>query len=73
MNTQPFGIYWPDRASGQISVLGRPLLAYELPNTGVLDPDTIGSRAGCWRTPCLGHCGRGFSLRLTFLLSSSAR
>lgn len=41
MNTQAFGVYWPDRASGQISVLGRPLLSYEQPNTGVIDPDTM--------------------------------
>lgn len=41
MNCTPFGVYWPDRVSKQISVLGRPLLAYEEPNCGVLDPDTF--------------------------------
>jgi hypothetical protein len=41
MNTQAFGVYWPHRSSGQISVLGRPLLSYEEPNTGVIDPDTM--------------------------------
>jgi hypothetical protein len=41
MNCSPFGVYWPDRCSGQISVLGRPLLDYEQPNCGVFDPDTF--------------------------------
>jgi len=41
MTCSPFGVYWPDRHSGQISVLGRPLLNYERPNLGVLDPDTF--------------------------------
>jgi hypothetical protein len=39
MNTVPFGVYWPDRASGQISVLGRPLMAYEKVGYSVIDPD----------------------------------
>jgi hypothetical protein len=41
MNTQPFGVYWPNRESRGIAVLGRPLLEYEQPNTGVIDPDTM--------------------------------
>ena len=41
MNCSPFGVYWPNRGAGQISVLGRPLLQYEQPNCGVLDPDTF--------------------------------
>jgi hypothetical protein len=39
MNTVPFGVYWPDRASGQISVLGRPLMDYERVGYSVIDPD----------------------------------
>ncbi len=38
-NAIPIGVYWPDRASGVISVLGRPLLDYERSQWGVIDPD----------------------------------
>lgn len=38
-NAVPVGVYWPDRASGVISVLGRPLLEYEKSQWGVIDPD----------------------------------
>lgn len=41
MNVTPFGVFWPDRASDRVTVLGRPLLDYEEPNGGVLDPDTF--------------------------------
>jgi hypothetical protein len=41
MNCTPFGVYWPDRRSKQVTVLGRPLLDYEKPNCGVLDPDSF--------------------------------
>jgi hypothetical protein len=39
MNTHPFGIYWPDRRTGVISLLGRPLMKYERPPSGSIDPD----------------------------------
>lgn len=39
MNTHPFGVYWPDRGTGVISLLGRPLMAYEKPPSGIIDPD----------------------------------
>jgi hypothetical protein len=38
-NAVPFGIFWPDKKNGQISVLGRPLLSYEKNSWGALDPD----------------------------------
>lgn len=39
MNVVPLGVYWPDRDSGQVAVLGRPLMEYEKVNWRVLDPD----------------------------------
>ena len=38
-NAVPVGVYWPDRASGSISVLGRPLMEYETTRWGGIDPD----------------------------------
>ena len=38
-NAAPVGVYWPDKLSGQISVLGRPLMDYERTSWGVIDPD----------------------------------
>jgi hypothetical protein len=38
MNVHPFGVYWPDRA-GNVSLLGRPLMPYEKPPSGIIDPD----------------------------------
>ena len=41
MNVTPFTVYWPDGASGKRTILGRTLLPYEVPPTGVLDPDSL--------------------------------
>lgn len=41
MNCVPHGVYWPDKNSGTITVLGRPLLDYETTILPVLDPDTM--------------------------------
>jgi len=41
MNTLPFNVFWPNRESGQLSFLGRPLLPYERNNYLTLDPDTL--------------------------------
>jgi hypothetical protein len=41
MNAVPFPVAWPSASSGQITLLGRTLLQYERPSTGVLDPDTF--------------------------------
>jgi len=38
---QPYAIFWPDRASGKVNILGRPLLHYEKLPYLVLDPDTL--------------------------------
>jgi hypothetical protein len=38
-NTVPVGILWPDK-EGSVSLLGRPLMAYETIPWGVIDPDT---------------------------------
>jgi hypothetical protein len=40
-NAIPHAIYWPDRASGNISLLGRPLLSYESSQFLLLDPDSL--------------------------------
>ncbi len=39
MNVHPFGVYRPDRATRVISLLGRPLMPYEKPPSGIIDPD----------------------------------
>ncbi|MFI5091108.1 MAG: hypothetical protein ACHP7P_13715 [Terriglobales bacterium] len=41
MNVVPYGVYWPNRESGEVTMLGRPLLAYETPERRILDPDTL--------------------------------
>lgn len=38
-NVARFGAYWPDKASKTICVHGRPLMHYETPNCGIIDPD----------------------------------
>jgi hypothetical protein len=43
MNTQPIAVFWPSRTSGMISLLGRPLLNFEMANYPVLDLDTLES------------------------------
>jgi hypothetical protein len=40
-NYQPYGIFWPDKAVGTVSLLGRPLLEYERSKYLVLDVDTM--------------------------------
>lgn len=41
MNCRPIGIYWPDKASQKVSLVGRPLLDYENTDYWILDPDTL--------------------------------
>jgi hypothetical protein len=41
MNTRPIAVYWPNRDSGKVSLLGRPLLEYENTDYWILDPDTL--------------------------------
>lgn len=40
-NATAHAVYWPDRDSEQVSLLGRPLLDYERVNFPVLDPDSL--------------------------------
>lgn len=41
MNTKPIAIFWPNRLSGKISLVGRPLLEYENTDYWIMDPDTL--------------------------------
>jgi hypothetical protein len=41
MNVLPFSVFWPDRASGRLSYLGRPLVEYERTQFLAMDPDTF--------------------------------
>jgi hypothetical protein len=41
MNCQSFGVFWPSKDSGGITLLGRPVLGYEFPDCPVLNPDTL--------------------------------
>jgi hypothetical protein len=39
MNAVPLGVFWPTRASQKVTLLGRPLMAYEKIGWRVIDPD----------------------------------
>ena len=41
MNNRPYSVYWPDRAAGTLTCMGRPLLNYEKAQFMCLDPDTL--------------------------------
>lgn len=41
LNSMPYAVYWPDKASHGRSLLGRPLLDYEMATYLLLDPDTL--------------------------------
>lgn len=41
-NAVPVGVFWPDKDTGAVSVLGRPLMDYEKTPWGVIDPDDPG-------------------------------
>jgi len=41
MNAMPYAVYWPTRESKGRSLMGRPLLEYEMANYLMLDPDTL--------------------------------
>jgi len=43
MDSTPLGVYWPDRKANRITLLGRPILAYENFDHWILDPDTLHS------------------------------
>ncbi len=46
MNSLPFVVYWPDRESGNLTLLGRPLLGYEKTHYPSIDPDTFDISSG---------------------------
>lgn len=41
MNAVPAGVFWPDKRSGIVSVLGRPLMQYEKVRWRLIDPDNL--------------------------------
>ena len=41
LNCSSYGVFWPNKESQQISVLGRPLLDYEKTDYSILDVDTM--------------------------------
>ena len=41
MNIMPYGVFWPNKESKQITFLGRPILNYELVPYLILDPDQL--------------------------------
>jgi hypothetical protein len=41
VSARAVGVYWPNRASGHVTLLGRPALGYENLDAWVLDPDTL--------------------------------
>lgn len=41
LNIMPYGIYWPNKDSNQITIMGRPILNYEILRYPIIDPDTF--------------------------------
>ena len=41
MNCMPYSLLWPDRKSGSGTILGRPLLDYEVASYPLFDPDVL--------------------------------
>jgi hypothetical protein len=41
MNYAPYAVYWPAKRNGSVTLLGRPLLDYELAECLILDPDNL--------------------------------
>jgi hypothetical protein len=41
MNCTAYSVYWPNRESNAISLLGRPLFGYEFSEALILDPDSL--------------------------------
>jgi len=40
-NYRPYGVYWPSKSSGAVTLYGRTLLDYERHRFLALDPDTL--------------------------------
>ena len=41
MNARPIAVFWPNKESRKVSLLGRPLLDYENTDFWILDPNTL--------------------------------
>lgn len=41
MNVMPYGIFWPNKDSKQVTFMGRPLMNYETLKYPIIDPDTF--------------------------------
>ncbi|MFC7287940.1 hypothetical protein ACFQPC_07830 [Herminiimonas glaciei] len=41
LNSMPYAVYWPNKESNGRSLMGRPLLEYEMANYLMLDPDSL--------------------------------
>jgi hypothetical protein len=41
MTSRPYAVFWPSRASGKVTLLGRPLLDYEKMESLIVDPDSL--------------------------------
>jgi hypothetical protein len=48
LNSQPMGVFWPQKDGGKVSLLGRTLLPYERTDAWILDPDTLVSEDGAF-------------------------
>jgi hypothetical protein len=48
LNATPYGVYWPRRKAGKVTLFGRPLLKYERIRSLVLDPDDLQAHS-TWR------------------------
>ena len=47
-SSRVFGVFWPNRNAGKITVLGRTLLPFERLQCPVIDPDTFDSGMELW-------------------------
>jgi hypothetical protein len=41
MNCKHIGVFWPNKAGGDVTIAGRTILDYERPDCWILDPDTL--------------------------------
>lgn len=41
LNVLPFGVFWPNKISGDIAIFGRTILKYEVINKLIIDPDSL--------------------------------
>lgn len=41
LNTMAYGIFWPNKESQQITIMGRPIMKYESFRNPIIDPDSL--------------------------------